>query len=163
MASVKKGQAIPIDLMAGLFIFLVLIAYFMILWDIYSLRYFETMDKTNSDMEVLAVSDALVSSPGLPENWTAAPLDAKAIGLAKKPNELDPYKVSALSSLPYANARQMLGLDRDFYINIGTPEGASIAVMGQAPAGNVSRASEITRVALYNGQIVHVRVRIYES
>ena len=156
-----RGQAIPLDFMAGLFIFLVLLAYFIVLWDIFSTSYIEHAESNRLESRAIGIAGQLVSSSGQPFNWTSAPLSAQSIGLASKPYQLDPYRISALSSLPYANAKLLLGTDRDFFIKIETPEGARIATLGVEP-GNTTRSVEVSRLGSYNGQPMFVRVRLYE-
>ncbi len=158
----KKGQAVPIDFIVGLFIFLVLLAYFFILWDIYSIRYFETAKSRDRDIASLSITDALVNSPGHPENWAQDPLNAQAIGLCSRPNELSSEKIAAFSSIPYANAKQMLGIDEEFFVKIETSEGARYASIG-VEANNSSTILEVSRVALLNNTIVNVRVQLYEN
>ncbi len=159
-----RGQAIPLDFMAGLFIFLVLLAYFIVLWDIFSVRYIEHAESNNIESRAIDIAGQLVSSSGQPFNWTSSPLSAQSIGLASKPYQLDPNRISAFASLSnqsYANAKLLLGTDRDFFIKIETPDGARIATLGKEP-GNASRSVEVSRLGSYNGQPTFVRVRLYE-
>ena len=148
--------------MSGLFIFLLVLAYFLIFWDSLSEHYISYTEARSNELDAITLADRLVMSGGQPLNWTQSPLSAKSIGLAKMPGELDSYRVDALSSLPYANAKYLLGLDGDFLIKIDAQDGAVLALIGQQP-GNTTRAIEVTRVALYNGNMVNVRVQLYEN
>lgn len=159
-ARLSKGQAVPIDFMAGLFIFLIILAYFLVQWSIYSNRYLEQTQMRDTETSAIRLANQLVTSGGQPYNWTFAPLAAQSIGIAKKPNELDSYKVSALAALPYANAKQLLGMDQDFWVRIESPEGAIQETIGIQPE-NSARAVEVTRVAVMDGDIVDVRVQVY--
>ncbi len=156
-----RGQAVSLDFMAGVFIFTLVLVYYVILWGTFADRYYQSFGKDNADIAALSLSDALVGSPGVPENWTRAPLLVQHVGLASMPGVLDPYKVSALSAVPYANAKRMLGLDRDFYIRIETLDGMRYATYG-SPAGNATAVSELSRLAMLNGTVVKVRVQLYE-
>ena len=158
----KKGQGVPIDFVAGLFIFLVMLTYFLLLWDSYSQRYIATASTIAMETTAMGVADQLVSTGGSPNNWTASPLTAQSIGLSWRQNELDPYRLSALSSLPYANAKKILGVDREFAIKIETLDGGRMATLG-SEASNSSKAVEVTRVARINGSTVNVKVQIYEN
>jgi hypothetical protein len=156
-----RGQAVPIDFMAGLFIFLVLLAYFLIQWSIYSSRYLEQTQMRNTETAAIRLAEQLVSSPGQPYNWTAAPLSAQSIGIARKQNELDPYKISTLAALPYANAKQLLGMGRNFWIRIDGNNGTGYPAIGQQPESS-TMAVEVTRIAVVDGKTVKVRVQVYE-
>lgn len=157
----RKGQGVPLDFVAGLFIFLVMLAYFLVLWDSYSGRYLEHASSIDMETTAIGIADQLVSTGGSPSNWTAAPLSAQSIGLAWRQNELDPYRLSALASLPYANAKQILGAGREIAIKIETLDGGRLATVGNEPASS-SKAVEVTRVAMMNGSAVFVKVQTYE-
>lgn len=158
----KKGQGVPIDFVAGLFIFLVMLTYFLVLWDGYSERYSAAASSIDMETTAIGIADQLVSTGGSPNNWTAEPLAAQSIGLAWRQNELDPYRLSALSSLPYANAKRILGAGREIAIKIETLDGARLATIG-TETYNTSKAVEVTRAAMMNGSAVNVRVQVYEN
>ena len=154
------GQAIPLDFAAGLFIFMLILVYFIIQWDLFSTRAAEKAEKSGLDSGAIELSEMLVHGGGSPQNWTDAPESAQAIGLASSQNVLDWNRVAAFESLPYANAKQVLGIDHDFLVVIETPDGARYATIGQD--GNSTRAAEVTRIAVVNNTVVHVKVRLYE-
>lgn len=156
----RKAQANPVDFMAAVFIFMVVFGYFMILWNIFSLRYAERTETLDCELSSIAIADRLVSFGGYPANWTAAPLDAQSIGFADRPNELDWARISSFASLPYDSQKQLLGTSRDFLIKIDSPDGASYMQVGRAQNSSAS-SSEVTRLAVLNGTIVDLRVRVY--
>ena len=157
----KKGQAIPLDFAAGLFIFMLLVAYFLIQWDLFSTRFAEKAEKSGLDSGAIEISEMLVHGGGSPQNWTDAPELAQSIGFASSQNVIDWNRVAAFESLPYANAKQVLGIDREFLVVIETPDGARYATIGQD--GNSTRAAEVVRIAVVNNTVVHVKVRLYEN
>lgn len=157
----RKAQANPVDFMAAVFIFMVVFGYFMILWNIFSLRYAERAEALDCELSSIAIADRLVSFGGYGD-WTAAPLDAKSIGFAERPNELDWTRISSFASLPYDSQKQLLGTSHDFLIKIDSPDGASYMQIGQAQNSSAS-SSEVTRLAMLNGTIVDLRVRVYEK
>ena len=150
----------PFDFLAGMFIFMLMLSYFLILWDIFSVRYSELSAKQDREMAALSVSRQLVTSPGVPEDWAISPLSAGSIGLASRPGVLDAYRISALSSMPYANARQSLGVQGGFYVKIEDLDGARFATIGAEPA-NASSLVEVRRIAMLNGTIVNLKVQVY--
>jgi hypothetical protein len=99
---------------------------------------------------------------GYPGNWTLAPLTAQSVGFASKPNEIEWGKVAAFSEMPYANQKIALGTDKEFLIKIEQTDGARLATIGQETA-NSTRVVEVTRLAMMNGNIVNVRVQVYET
>ncbi len=162
-----KAQANPIDFMAAVFIFMVVFGYFMILWNIFSLRYAERAETLDCELSSIAIADHLVNFGGYGDNWTTAPQSAQSVGFANRPNELDWARISSFASLPYASQKQLLGTAHDFLIRIESPDGASYVRIGQDWSGQAqnssARSSEVTRLAMFNGTIVDLRVRIYEK
>jgi hypothetical protein len=157
-----KGQINPIDFMAAVFIFMVLFGYFMILWNMFSMKYAERSEIFDCELGSIAIADYLVNSRGDPINWTAAPLSARSIGFANKPNELDWSKISTFASMNYSNQKRMLGTDNDFLIKIESSDGASYAQIGRMEGNQTYTCSiEITRLAMLNGTIVNLRVKVY--
>ncbi|MCX8175138.1 MAG: hypothetical protein N3E51_02945 [Candidatus Micrarchaeota archaeon] len=156
-----RAQSFGVDFVAGLTVFLLLVGYFLVFWDLFSVGYVESLEKGNTDIAAISISDALVSAPGEPYNWTDDPLNAKMIGFASKPGVLDWNRVAAFSALPYANARELLGAERDFWLKIETLDGARLASMGKEPQ-NATRAAEVARMAIMDGRAVAVRLQLYE-
>lgn len=156
----EKGQIAGLDLIAGLSISLLILSFYIILWDSYSWRYQELSGKDSRDSSALAISDALVNSPGYPANWSLNPMNATMIGFAQSQNVLDPDKVNSFFNLSYADAKTLLGIQQDFFMDIRTPDGYGYAAMGAEP-GNSTAVSEIIRIALLNNQAVWIRVRLY--
>ena len=147
--------------MLGLFLFLVLFAYFMIIWNIFLESYDSHVSRTDSELSAIVAADQLVSHTGSPENWTEAPENASSVGLAFRPGELDPHKLTAMSSMSYAYLKQTLGMDKDFLVKVESKTGELYALAGQQP-GNTTRAVEVTRIAMLNGTAVFLRVQVYE-
>ena len=161
--SSRKAQAMPTDFTIGLFIFLVLLGYFLVQWSLFSERYWQHAQVLDKERTAIRIADQLVSSIGQPFNWSEDPLDAQSIGLASGQNKLDYYKVEAFASLPYAYAKQFLGTDDDFYIRLESLDGLQMRpLMGFAPS-NTTRVIEITRVAIYEGTIMNIKVQTYEN
>ena len=172
MASMK-GQALPLDFMVALFIFLVLLAYFIMLWNVFSENYSSHSERVERELSAIVLSDQLAGSTGSPENWTELPESAKSIGLAIRPGVLDSHKLCALfgmqysianctsPGLQYGYAKSIFGVDKDFFVKVESPGGVRLATMGEQPE-NASRAAEVTRVAMLDGSAVFLRVQVYD-
>lgn len=158
-----KGQIGSLDFIIALFIFVLLIAGFVMLWGMFSLRYIEYAHSLEDRLSAMAVSDRLLHSGGYPLNWMVVPLSAQSIGFAALPNELDWGKVSSFSSLNYTDQKRLLGIDQEFLIKIDGLDGARYATIGIDPGINASRAAEVTRAGFMNGTVVLLRVQVYEE
>jgi hypothetical protein len=168
-----KGQSLPLDFMVALFIFLVLLAYFLVVWDVFSDSYNSHTERVARELSAITLSDQLVGHFGSPENWTESPETAASIGLAMRPGELDSHKLCALfgtqyvhagcnlTGLQYGYAKTIFGLDKDFFVKVESPGGVLFATMGEQPE-NASRATEVTRIAMLDGSAVFLRVQVYD-
>jgi hypothetical protein len=159
--------------MVALFIFLVLLVYFLVVWDIFSDNYSSHNERVARELSSITLSDQLSGHTGSPENWTLSPENAASIGLAIRPGELDSHKLCALfgtqyvhdgcnqTGLAYGYAKAIFGMDKDFFIKVESPGGVLFATMGEQ-SGNASRAAEVTRIAMLEGSAVFLRVQVYD-
>ena len=172
-ARAMKGQSLPLDFMIALFIFLALLAYFLVVWDIFSENYTSRSGRVSRELSAIMLSDQLVDYTGSPENWTGSPENATSIGLAIRPGVLDSHKLCALfgqnytyancnqTGLQYGYAKSIFGIDKDFFVKVESPGGMLYAILGEQPE-NASRAAEVTRIAMLDGNVVFVRVQVYD-
>jgi hypothetical protein len=168
-----KGQSLPLDFMAALFIFMLMLAYFFVMWDIFFDNYSAHSERVERELSAITLADQLAGSAGSPENWTDAPQAAASIGLAIRPGELDSHKLCALfgtqynhanctlPGLEYAYAKQVFGVDKDFFVKVESPGGVLYATLGEQQE-TASRAIEVTRIATLEGSAVFVRVQVYD-
>ena len=158
----KRGQTVSIDLIAGISISLLILAYYLVVWNSMAGAYEDAFRKEDSEIALLTMGDMLVNSPGNPENWTMNASGAQAIGLASRPGVLDFYKVVAFSEMPYAYVKHKFGISSEFLVKIESPDGIRYATVGnESEPSNVS--SQMSRLATMDGKPVVVRVQIYEK
>jgi hypothetical protein len=135
-------------------------AYFLILWSLFTGAYSSALTVRSDESQCMLIAQQLVDSSGQPFNWTASPLNASSIGLASTPGVLDNSRVAAFFALPYGNAKQLVGASQNFYVGLVGENGEAIASIGNGTA-NSTTSVELTRVAVYNGSIVDLEVRVY--
>ena len=172
--SAKKGQAVVLDMIAGLFIFLVLFSYFIILWGLFSERFADSAKQEELETRAISVAENLVGGPGHPFNWAEDPSSAQSIGISPLPNKLDPVRMDALANLSntnhaaYAIAKQALGVGTEnstteFYIRVESRNGTTVYSEMGVQSQNSSRLVEVSRLATLDGQMVNVKVQVYEN
>lgn len=161
MARLVRAQALPLDFIAGLFIFLLLLAYFLALWDIFAIRYGEQSSRNSAELSAILLSDQLIGSGGMPENWTQNANGTGMVGIARVPGQIDHAKLSALQAMPYEDAKRLMGISHDFFIKVEDSDGVLYSLFGQEPEAR-QRAVEVTRIASLNGTTVFLRVQLYE-
>lgn len=156
----RRGQGIPLDFVAGLFIFMVLLAYFIILWDMFATRYVEFGQDLSLESDAISLANRLAVSQGSPYNWSAEPSAASSVGLASRPNVIDPGKVAALQSLSYAEAKDALSVDFDFLLKLESLNGTRLETIGNE-SGMGGKAVEVSRAVVYRGNAARLLVRAY--
>ncbi len=155
-----KGQSVSLDLMFGLFIFLVMFTYVAtVLFDLAD-RYVGNANLGNAELAAISAANRLVMAGGEPFNWSADATNAKSVGFAQMPGVLDMSKLKALERLPYAEAHNVVGIGNDFSIVVEENDGSRYATIGLQER-NATYVVEVTRQAVLDGRHVNVRVRVY--
>lgn len=107
----------------------------------------------------LSVSDALVRTRGLPENWNLA--NVNVIGLASEENMLNATKVAYLFSMgssDYNRTRAILTGGYDFFLNMTDINGTTYGIIGSKPDG--SMIIPVERYCLCNERITKLEFAI---
>jgi hypothetical protein len=161
-----KGQSISLDLLFGIFIFLVIFTYLLVTITEYTTRYSGNSVALGMELSAISASNALLMGGGVPYNWsldTPPYSRVDSVGIAGMPRVIDPAKMAALQSMAnqsYEAAKRSLGIENDFLITVEAFDGFQHATIGQQ-ASNASSAVEIERIATLRGKPVIIRVRVY--
>jgi hypothetical protein len=102
-------------------------------------------------LEERAVGEAgvLLGSPGFPADWSAS--DVNVVGLAIRPQVVDPQKLAELTSMDYNAARQGMNLGAfDFRIELVSATGTFDRNIGLLPALD-DRVASVERKVLIGG------------
>jgi hypothetical protein len=149
-----------IDIMASVALSLILIVYFVLIWQRAATGYVLSDRRISNEMSLLSAADLLISSPGYPENWTLNYSSAESFGIAKTPGVLDRAKVNALAGVPYGYLAYRFSMERDFSIVVEDYAGVRYLDTG-APNNNTNITVQATRVAVMDGVPMFVKVRIH--
>lgn len=128
------------------------------------------LEKGNArNLAAFSAANALLLSPGYPANWESLPdlNGVSSIGLAMAGNQISPSKLSKLVDLNksnYSAAKDILGLAKyGASVSILSLQGRhSIAEFGLQPPGG-KPASAASRIALYKGEEVILRLKVFEK
>ena len=162
----QKGQIFTVDLIMAATIFLFVLTLTIIYSNQVANRAYY-WDKTNErEHAALLASRTLVLSPGEPSNWEQLSVeDASSIGLASSRNVIDSRKLQRFAGLNqgnYSDAKALLGLSKyDVRVTISGLNRQLLESFGLEPDAN-KETSSLTRVALYNGEAVLVKVKVFE-
>jgi len=162
----RKGQIFTVDLIMAATIFL----FVLTLTIIYSNQVANRAgywDETNErEHSALLASRALVLSPGEPSNWEHLSIeDMNSIGLAGSRNVIDSRKLQRFADLnesSYEETKALFGLSKyDVRVTVTDLNRQLLESFGIEPDANKETTS-LTRAALYNGEAVLVKVKVFE-
>lgn len=159
----SKAQLVMTDLIFVTTILIILLTISMIMWNTGVTRIQLKENIENLEADALAISDQLVRTPGLPEDWEENVAAVTIIGLANEPNVLDRNKVHEFIELDYDTAKRLLG-GYDFNFTLTNSTG-NIITDGdtELKSGIVVHAEQVVgirRIVLYNNQPASLNLMI---
>ncbi|VVB56891.1 Uncharacterised protein [uncultured archaeon] len=171
----RRGQIVISDLIVslGLFVVLVVVAYQA--WNQQISDVGDWRAQANAQEALRRGLDALTRTPGHPSNWAAAGLSPSSgsvvsMGAAQSDGVLEPYKLGRLAQ--YLGGYGAAANDTRAKMGLGAYQadggvrllnGSSILSFGNAPGGRAYVAATGQRMAMYDGQPVLVRLRIWRN
>ena len=157
-AAKRKGQALASDFTVSIALFLFLIVGCAIVWNTTVGKYARFRDNQFMQEKIFSVSDALIRTPGYPQEWDSA--NVRLIGLSEgESNVLNKSKLLEFKNVDYSVAKNMWGLSGyEYYAKFTDSEGDLISLDGSAlEYGNNSFISSgkkdllpLTRLVLIN-------------
>jgi hypothetical protein len=110
--------------------------------------------------EAISASDILVKSPGIPAHWETLNATPQSVGLASSANVLSDAKLKKFTEMRYAEAREALGLEHQFYFYVEDVKGNRLYEGGNTTVGE--QAVSVARFALLDGEKVILRMVVHE-
>ena len=107
----KKSQLFSLDLVVSLVVFLAMVVFLITVWNVSSLRLEEKRGSQELELLAFSISDLLVESKGIPENWEDAPANLEVPGLKLQTGMLDADKVAAFQALDYVQTKKVLNIE----------------------------------------------------
>lgn len=109
-----KGQLSTLDLVASIFIFMVIVSMFLWAWGETQTQMWSYEADRSERQEALGIMEILTRTGGMPDGWELLPNvtggNVTSIGLASEPVVLSVEKLRRLSDIPYEDARGIMGL-----------------------------------------------------
>ncbi len=151
-----RAQIWSMDFLMSAFIFLITLGMMVFAWNYTSTRILQQNEAGPADNTLIMVSDALVRTQGVPEDWNQSTVTS--VGLASRDNVLNATKVDMFINMSYEYMKTLLGLERyDFHFSVKHLNGSVMQnTKGQnLTAGKYPQDSElvvpIQRYVMYNG------------
>lgn len=152
-----KGQIWSIDFAASLTIFVLVLSSLFMVWNFLSVQAQEQKALEKIELLALEVSDSILRTPGIPEDWNSSNVDI--IGLSYSDHIIDPSKLINLNSTPYDQARLLMTMGYDFYLKIEDLNGTVYLEKGYIDQNRT--VVPVERYANYNDRIVKVRMVLW--
>ncbi len=152
-----KAQIWSMDFLMSVFVFIIALGMLVFAWNYTSARILQQNEAGPAENTVIMVSDSLVRTAGIPENWE--PSTVTSVGLAQGENVLNITKVDMFINMSYEYVKTLMGLERyNFYFTVKRLDGTVMKnAQGQnLTAGQYPQDSEIVvpmeRYVMYNGE-----------
>ncbi len=152
-----KAQIWSIDFASSLTIFIIVLASVFLAWNYLSAQTQEQRAMDSMELFALEVSDALVRTPGIPEDWNSSYVEV--VGLASHENVIDPDKLNATESMGYDRLRLLMTGGYDFYLIISDINGTTYLEKGSLPQNRTTVPVE--RYANYGDRIVKMKLCLW--
>lgn len=154
-----KGQVNTLDFLIAVLVYAVVLIFIVGFWFASMMEIDRMVERNRMDSAAITISDLLIKSPGVPENWEEGPSGAGTLGLAGSQNVLDPEKVSNFTSLDYNSSKEVLGVEGDFYFYVEDLEGNRLYETGLAELGE--GVVPVMRFGVLEGEIVRMVVVVH--
>jgi hypothetical protein len=154
-----KAQVWSLDLVISIVVFLSVFLPLLFAWNHVNTQQQQQRLLDDAERTALSVSDALIRTMGMPENWN--PGNVNVIGLASEENVLDATKVSYLLDMgggDYNRTRTILTGGYDFFLNITDINGTSHGIIGSKPQDRM--VIPVERYCIYNERITKLEFAI---
>ncbi len=151
----RKGQIWTLDMALSLMIFFSALLSIIMAWNFISADIFEGQEMREMQLKTMTVSDSLIRTPGVPENWTNDTVSV--IGLAYDDNELDIQKVGEFANMSYSRSRALLDvMPYNFYFEVRDINGTLYMNTSNPIGDDASVVIPAIRYASFGGRIVKV-------
>ncbi len=156
----KKGQISSIDALIAILIFVLVISAIRTIWLDNVNTTYKNANYTEMSLSSQQAFDILTKTRGWPENWEANTVFI--IGLADKPNVLSETKINIFESIPYADAKEMLSLQKyDFSFDINSINPSYNKHIGSSLDGNI--IVSLNKRVIYKGGEAIVTFKVFTS
>jgi|SRR3989338_2856294 len=158
MHNTQRAQAAVADLFIGIFLFLIVFAAMMAMWNTSAARLSDDVAYREMQQHAFQIADFLVKHPGIPGQWKADNVTIAGLG---RDRELDAAKVALFLNL---SEQQVLGMYRiqsyNYSWQLESAAGAVLTARGFPSQGNQSVS--VTRVVMYNETPAIMRLTLWQ-
>lgn len=160
----KKAQVWSLDFALSLMIFMSALFATVFAWNYISANTAGTQTMHELQAKALALSDSLIRTPGLPQDWNES--TAQVIGLAEDENVLNIAKVRSFVNMSDDDYDRLKGLMDigfyDFYLEVVDLNGTVFENTTTPVDQSSLTVVPVERYVIYNGRVAKVRFVIWD-
>ncbi len=163
----KRGQLSTIDLIGSIAIYVILLIFIIVYWNLYEKRFDANINEEEMAVSAIKISDFLVENSGFPTNWNNS--NVQIIGLVSKDRILETRKLQSFINTTYNKTRNLWNIENyQYHLRITDLNGALLNVSGNfTDFGPFQNADEdlvlkVRRFALYGGKKVIVEFSLWK-
>lgn len=163
----KSGQAVIIDFVIAIIIFLIAFIFIAGTYTQQASRLESETSDTSLMLKAFDITEMLTKSEGIPNNWNIS--NVQAIGLASGDRVLSTQKITQFSNLSYNVSKDLFGIvGKEFFIQIRDLTNANLFEAGVSPlegntCNNSYRAVTLRRFAFWGGQKVIIYFTLWDD
>ncbi|MDO8625223.1 MAG: hypothetical protein Q7R47_04005 [Candidatus Diapherotrites archaeon] len=157
-----RGQALLIEFVGALFVFLVVFLFLQNIWPENFNRWKDETEQQTMLLRANQLASALVESPGYPTDWTTNTVES--IGLASQKNVLDADKLAMFAGLTTADynltKHDLRFFEYDFLVQIDANTASLDQNIGMVPKPDQSVVT-VRRIVVVGGENAVLQLSVF--
>ncbi len=155
----RKGQIGTTDLFLAIILLIALVTIFFITWNMYHSRLSDVIPRNEMELYTIQLTNQLVRSSGIPDNWESNISSIQAIGLADTDRVISEEKLQAFISLDYNATRELLNIGSYEFYFLLLKENETITEIGSYPSG---QSVKLRRNVIYQDETSTIEVALWK-
>ncbi|MBI2668037.1 hypothetical protein HYX17_04705 [Candidatus Woesearchaeota archaeon] len=145
----SKAQLSSMELIIGVFVFMVIFVFLFSTFNSYNNKLNNNLEDNEKQRLASQVTDSLIKTQGIPEDWESNNLDIKEIGLVNKDRIINQTKLMELEDIDYNELKSIMNIQKyDFNLTIKFSNNDVISGVGVPITGK--KITTTRRFAVYN-------------
>ena len=158
----KKAILFSTDLLVSMLVFLVVLIFFISVWNIYSERLASNVEAEEIQLLAFQITDLMVRSPGVPENWHINSTNISTIGFKKSHDILSQDKLNTFFSLDYNLTKTLFNINRyEYQFEVRDSNGNLISSTNNSVV-NSNTLIAVNRLAQVNNETQEIIFKIWK-
>ena len=158
----KKAILFSTDLLVSMLVFLVVLIFFISVWNIYSERLASNVEAEEIQLLAFQITDLMVRSQGVPENWHINSTNISTIGFKESHDVLSQDKLDTFFSLDYNLTKTLFNINRyEYQFEVRDSNGNLIGSTNNSVV-NSNTLIAVNRLAQVNNETQEIIFKIWK-